>query len=68
MNLPLKVDKLDKYDECINKLRKENLKKNSKNRALKKSKHFFDSGVLFCKTSATYKKFCWPVKIVELRE
>ena len=26
MNLPLKVDKLDKYDKCIKKLRREDLK------------------------------------------
>ena len=40
MNLPLKVDKLNKYDKCIKKLR-ENLKKISKNRAIKKDKHLF---------------------------
>ena len=50
MNLPLKVDKLDKYDKCIKKLRRENLKKSSKNRATKKVKHFFYSGVLFLYT------------------
>ena len=68
MNLPLKVDKLDKYDKCIKKLRRENLKKISKNRAIKKSEHFFNSGVLFCKPSTRFKRFRWPVKIVKLRE
>ena len=47
MNLPLKVDKLDKYDKRIKKLRRENLKKVSKNRAIKKVKTFFDTGVPF---------------------
>ena len=69
MNLPLKVDKLDeKYDKCIKKLRRENLNEISNNRAIKKVKTFFDSGVLFCKPSTTFKKFRWPVKIVKLRE
>ena len=64
MNLPLKVDKLDKYDKCIKKLR-ENSKKILKNRATKKSQNnFFYSGFLFCKPSITLKKFRWPVKIV----
>ena len=67
MNLPLKVDELDKYDKGMKKLRRENLKKISKNRALKKVKTL-DSGVLFCKPSTTFKKFRWPVKIVKLRE
>ena len=40
MNLPLKVDKLDKYDNCIKELRRENLKKISKNRA-KKGQNIF---------------------------
>ena len=40
MNLPLKVDKLDKYDKCIKKLR-ENSKKILKNRATKKSRNNF---------------------------
>ena len=44
MNLTLKLDTLDKYDKFIKKLRRENLKKISKNRAVK----FFDSGVPFC--------------------
>ena len=39
MNLPLKVDKLDEYDKCIKKLRRENLTKISKNRAIKKVKN-----------------------------
>ena len=64
---PLKVDKLEKYDKCIKKLR-ENLKKICKNRAIKKVKTIQDSGVLFCKPSTTLKKFRRPVKIVELRE
>ena len=68
MNLPLKVDKLDKYDKCIKKLRRGNLKKISKNRAIKKAKTFFYSIILFYKPSTTFKKFRWPVKIVELRE
>ena len=41
MNLPLNVDKLDKYDKCIKKLRRENFKKIYKNRAIKRSQHFF---------------------------
>ena len=59
-----KIDKLDKYDKCIKKLRR----KFPENRAIKKSKHFFDSGFLFCKPSKTFKKFRWPVEIVKLRE
>ena len=35
------VDKLDKYDKCIKKLRREILKKISRNRAIKKVKTFF---------------------------
>ena len=63
MNLPLKVDKLDKYDKCIKKLR-ENFEKIG---LKKRSKRFFDSGVLFCKPFTIFKKFHWPVKIVKLK-
>ena len=41
MNLPLKVDKLDKYDKSIKKLRREILKKIAKNRPIIKVKTFF---------------------------
>ena len=68
MNLPLKVDKLVKYDKCIKKLRREKLKKIFKNRDIKKVIPFFDSGVLFCKPLTKFKNFRWPVKIVKLKK
>ena len=74
INLTLKVDNLEKMTKAS--------KRNVKNASNEKEKfkdirkcvwkkvqvHFFLCGVLSCNSSATFKKFRWPIKIVKLRK